>query len=259
MILICYDGSNDAKWAVEQSGELLGCQPATVLTVWQPFAEVLARAPVGFGLGFGAVDIDKADEASRQTAVALAEEGAELARRGRLQRPAARLHAAGHHRARDPRRGRADRRYGDRDGVARPQRAEVNAARKRVHRRPAQRGPDRDRRPLARGGGLAQPHPVRARDGAVADQPRERGRRHVQQDRVRYRRVGGSRRGGRVRSPAGWRGRRRAGDRALHGVHAARQGRRPLPRVRQRGRVAGEDRAPGQGHVRQRRAAPRSR
>lgn len=80
MILICYDGSNDAKWAVEQSGELLGCQPATVLTVWQPFAEVLARAPVGFGLGFGAVDIDKADEASRQTAVALAEEGAELAR-----------------------------------------------------------------------------------------------------------------------------------------------------------------------------------
>ena len=80
MILICYDGSADAKWAIEESGELLGCQPATVLTVWQPFADALKGTPVGRGIAPGALDIDKADEASRQAAQALAEEGAELAR-----------------------------------------------------------------------------------------------------------------------------------------------------------------------------------
>lgn len=80
MILICYDGSEDAKRATEESAELLGCQPATVLTVWQPFAEVLAGTPLGFGLAPGVLDIDKADEASREAAMALAQEGAELAR-----------------------------------------------------------------------------------------------------------------------------------------------------------------------------------
>jgi nucleotide-binding universal stress UspA family protein len=80
MILICYDGSTDAKWAVEQSGELLGCQPATVLTVWQPFADALARTPLGRGIAPGVLDIDRADAASRGAALTLAEEGAELAR-----------------------------------------------------------------------------------------------------------------------------------------------------------------------------------
>ncbi len=80
MILICYDGSTDAKWAIGQSGELLGCQPATVLTVWRPFAELAATTPSGFGFAPGVLDIDKADEASREAALALAEEGAELAR-----------------------------------------------------------------------------------------------------------------------------------------------------------------------------------
>lgn len=80
MILICYDGSADAKWAIEQSDELLGCQPATVLTVWQPFADALKGTPFGWGIAPGALDIYKADKASRQAAQALAEEGAELAR-----------------------------------------------------------------------------------------------------------------------------------------------------------------------------------
>ncbi len=80
MILICYDGSNDAKAAIDAAGELLGCQPATVLTVWQPFAEVLARTPLGFGFAPGVLDIDTADAASRDAALTLAEEGAELAR-----------------------------------------------------------------------------------------------------------------------------------------------------------------------------------
>jgi hypothetical protein len=48
MILICYDGSPDSRAAVEQAEELFADRPATVLTVWQPFAEMAARLSVGF-------------------------------------------------------------------------------------------------------------------------------------------------------------------------------------------------------------------
>ena len=53
MILICYDGSDDAKAAIERGGELLGGQPATVLTVWEPFLQMTARTPAN-GAGFNA-------------------------------------------------------------------------------------------------------------------------------------------------------------------------------------------------------------
>jgi hypothetical protein len=49
MILICYDGSADAKAAIEHGAELLDGQPATVLTVWQPFIDVLAHPASRFG------------------------------------------------------------------------------------------------------------------------------------------------------------------------------------------------------------------
>jgi hypothetical protein len=45
MILVGYDGSEDARTAIEEAGKLLGGQPATVLTVWGPFREVLERQP----------------------------------------------------------------------------------------------------------------------------------------------------------------------------------------------------------------------
>jgi len=80
MILIGYDGSTDAKAAIEQAGELLGSQSATVLTVWQPFAEVLARTPLGFGFAPGVLNIEEADNASQSAAEHLAADGAELAR-----------------------------------------------------------------------------------------------------------------------------------------------------------------------------------
>lgn len=80
MILICYDGSTDAKAAIEHAGDLLGTQPATVLTVWQPFAEVLARTPLGFGFAPGVLNIEETDHASQLAAERVAAEGAELAR-----------------------------------------------------------------------------------------------------------------------------------------------------------------------------------
>jgi nucleotide-binding universal stress UspA family protein len=80
MILLCYDGSPDARAALDRAGELFHGQPATILTVWEPFIDVLARTPAGFGLAPGMVDNETIDEATRDGARDTAEEGAELAR-----------------------------------------------------------------------------------------------------------------------------------------------------------------------------------
>jgi nucleotide-binding universal stress UspA family protein len=80
MILMCYDGSGDAGAAIEQAGLLLDSQPAAVLTVWQPFGEVLARTPLGFGFAPGVLNIEEADNASRAAAERVAADGAKLAR-----------------------------------------------------------------------------------------------------------------------------------------------------------------------------------
>lgn len=79
MILICYDGSADARTAIEQAARLFPDEPATILTVWEPFVEVIARSPVGFGLAPSVPDADEIDEASRTAAEATASEGAKLA------------------------------------------------------------------------------------------------------------------------------------------------------------------------------------
>jgi nucleotide-binding universal stress UspA family protein len=80
LILICYDGSADAKAAIEQGGGLLKGEPATVLTVWQPFDVVAARTPIGFGFVPSIPDIDEIDRLSATNARERAEEGARLAR-----------------------------------------------------------------------------------------------------------------------------------------------------------------------------------
>lgn len=79
MILICYDGSPDAKAAIDQGARLLQGEKATVLTIWQPFVNVVAHTPT-FGLGAAAVDSENIDEESRRTANEHAEEGVRLAR-----------------------------------------------------------------------------------------------------------------------------------------------------------------------------------
>jgi nucleotide-binding universal stress UspA family protein len=45
MILIAYDGSEDAKAAIQHAGKLMPGSPATVLTIWEPFDTMLARTP----------------------------------------------------------------------------------------------------------------------------------------------------------------------------------------------------------------------
>jgi hypothetical protein len=73
MILLCYDGSSDAQCAIDRAGELLRGQPATILTLWDGLAAVLARA--GTGVGIGALDFEAIDAASERSARQRAEEG----------------------------------------------------------------------------------------------------------------------------------------------------------------------------------------
>ena len=84
MILLCYDGSEDARAAINQAGTLLSGQSATVLTVWEPFIEVLTRTSYGVGMTVDTLDIDEIDASNRKGAQSRAEEGAELARKAGL-------------------------------------------------------------------------------------------------------------------------------------------------------------------------------
>jgi nucleotide-binding universal stress UspA family protein len=84
MILLCYDGSEDARAAIDHAGELLRGQTATVLTVWEPFIEVLVHSAYGIGTTAGLMNIEEIDVANRQAAQASAEEGAQRARQAGL-------------------------------------------------------------------------------------------------------------------------------------------------------------------------------
>lgn len=85
MILICYDGSDDARTAIARAGELFAGQPATVLTVWQPFVQMIANAPIGYGMVPAFPDSAEIDEASRKRAEELAKEGSELGEKAGLR------------------------------------------------------------------------------------------------------------------------------------------------------------------------------
>jgi nucleotide-binding universal stress UspA family protein len=83
VILIAYDGSKDARAAVEYAAKLWPGQQATVLSVWEPFAEVLAHASTGFAPGMA--DYEEIDAASEKLAGDQSREGAELASAGGLE------------------------------------------------------------------------------------------------------------------------------------------------------------------------------
>jgi nucleotide-binding universal stress UspA family protein len=77
VILLCYDGSSDAKAAIDRAGELLSGQAATVLTVWEPFIDLMARS--GASLGLPPLDSAEIDAATEQAARERADEGVERA------------------------------------------------------------------------------------------------------------------------------------------------------------------------------------
>jgi len=73
VILICYDGSTDAKEAIARGARILRGQRATVLTIWSPFDMA------ALGLSGGVEDMQDSDEAGRLHAEHQAEAGARLA------------------------------------------------------------------------------------------------------------------------------------------------------------------------------------
>jgi nucleotide-binding universal stress UspA family protein len=79
MIVICFDGSKDARAAIERAGELYPSQPATVVTVWEPMMEVWARATPGFGLVPSVPNAEELDQETRKAADETASEGVKLA------------------------------------------------------------------------------------------------------------------------------------------------------------------------------------
>jgi nucleotide-binding universal stress UspA family protein len=84
-LLVCYDGSDDAKQAIESAARLFPGCAALVLHVWEPLKEVASVPPVPGLHGVleaGLAEMDEAgEELSRQTAA----EGADRARAAGLE------------------------------------------------------------------------------------------------------------------------------------------------------------------------------
>jgi Universal stress protein family len=163
VILICYDGSDDAKAAIAHGGELLRGQAATVLTVWEPFARVLTRYPTGLGPMAGLASMEEIDEISGKEAERRAQEGADLARQAGLDaRP----------RTCSEETSMADAILSEAEalaasaiptGLTRAHRAQIDAARERLTCGHAAGRSGGDHRALPTGRGLARPRATRDR------------------------------------------------------------------------------------------------
>jgi nucleotide-binding universal stress UspA family protein len=82
-LLICYDGSEDAKHAIERAADLLGDRHALVLTVWQPIAGGASLAWAGMTInGVNSVELDR--EAAQEGA-RIANEGVRIAQAAGLR------------------------------------------------------------------------------------------------------------------------------------------------------------------------------
>jgi nucleotide-binding universal stress UspA family protein len=84
MLLIAYDGSPDAKAAIQHAGKLMAGTAVTVLTIWEPFTKLLARTPETLRALARVDDADAIDRESSDAAEELAKEGVELAREAGL-------------------------------------------------------------------------------------------------------------------------------------------------------------------------------
>jgi nucleotide-binding universal stress UspA family protein len=93
-LLICYDGSEDAKHAIERAGGLLAARPALVVTVWQPTASLdggLAWA----GVAAGVADFVELDRAAAENGGRIANEGVRIAHEAGVEAEPVAIKAAG--------------------------------------------------------------------------------------------------------------------------------------------------------------------
>jgi nucleotide-binding universal stress UspA family protein len=80
MLLIAYDGSEDAKAAIQHAGKLMPGTAATVLTIWEPFEGMLARTPETLRPLAAVRQAEEIDRQETEAAAELAREGEALAR-----------------------------------------------------------------------------------------------------------------------------------------------------------------------------------
>ncbi len=78
-VLLCFDGSPDARRAVEAAGRLLGAADAVVLTVWEPARDLTPLDPLGDVVGRLSGIYAELDEIALEAARTVAAEGAALA------------------------------------------------------------------------------------------------------------------------------------------------------------------------------------
>lgn len=81
-LILCYDGSDGAKHAIEHAAALFPAGRALVLTVWQPAAGLGAFAYAGESAGM--VNFAQLDRAAAEDGARVAEQGAGIAREASL-------------------------------------------------------------------------------------------------------------------------------------------------------------------------------
>ena len=81
-LLLCYEGSEDAKHAIEHAGSVLGGRDALVVTVWQPTAALGSSASAG--ATDGTFDVVEVDRAAADLGERVARDGVRIAQRAGL-------------------------------------------------------------------------------------------------------------------------------------------------------------------------------
>jgi nucleotide-binding universal stress UspA family protein len=92
-LLLCYDGSEDAKRAIEGAGALFAGRRALVVTVWQPTAVLISSA--WLGATASEVDFFELDRAAAEAGARAAEEGVRVALEAGLEAEPVAVEAAG--------------------------------------------------------------------------------------------------------------------------------------------------------------------
>jgi nucleotide-binding universal stress UspA family protein len=92
-LLLCFDGSEDAKFAIQSAGGLLAPRPARVATVWQPTAGL--GSFVWSGVTASMVDFVELDRAGAEDGGRVADAGVRIAQQAGLEAEALAVKAAG--------------------------------------------------------------------------------------------------------------------------------------------------------------------
>ena len=82
-LLLCYDGSEDAKHAIESAGAVLAARPALLVTVWQPTASL--DSVVWSGMIVGVDNFVELDRAAAEAGGRVADEGVRIAQQAGLE------------------------------------------------------------------------------------------------------------------------------------------------------------------------------